>query len=191
MPDPLLAQELGGAQMWYLLAVLVAMMMIMVVVLSFFAFFARQLKRCPSNRVLVIFGRTGTGDAVTCVHGGMRLVIPLLQDYGWLSLDPIQIEAPIRDLSPESIRISVPQVFTVAIGTAPELMQNAAVRLLGLTEQAIKKLAEDIIIEQLRQVIGSMSCEDINRDRNRFVEAIRSSLEPQLRQLGLVLISFR
>lgn len=188
MPDPLLAQELGGAQVWYLLAVLVAMMMMMMVVLSFFA---RQLKRCPSNRILVIFGRTGTGDAVTCVHGGMHLVIPLLQDCGWLSLDPIQIEAPIRDLSPESIRISVPQVFTVAIGTAPELMQNAAVRLLGLTEQAIKKLAEDIIIEQLRQVIGSMSCEDINRDRNRFVEAIRSSLEPQLRQLGLVLISFR
>ena len=101
--------------------------------------------------------------------------MPLIQDYGWLNLEPMQIEIPLRGaLSMENIRVNVPSVFTVAIGTTPELMQNAAIRLLGLHAQQIKKQAEDIIFGQLRQVIASMQIEDINRDREKFLENIQS-----------------
>jgi len=151
----------------------------------------RQFKRCPSNRILVIFGKSGRGhEAAVCIHGGARFVIPLFQDCGWLSLEPMQIEIPLRGaLSMENIRVNVPSVFTVAIGTTPEQMQNAAIRLLGLTSQLIKKQAEDIIFGQLRQVIASMQIEDINRDRDKFLEKIQTSLEPELRKIGLVLIN--
>ncbi|MBN1910874.1 MAG: flotillin family protein [Pirellulales bacterium] len=148
-------------------------------------------KRCPSNKVLVVYGKAGKGnEAASCVHGGARFVIPLIQDYAWLTLEPMQISIPLRDaLSIENIRVNVPSVFTVAIGTTPELMQNAAIRLLGLSVNEIEKQAADIIFGQLRQVIASMQIEDINRDRDMFLSNIQNSLEPELRKIGLVLIN--
>src|SRR6478752_4243162 len=99
---------------------------------SFLLMLAKRYRRCPSNRVLVIYGKTSGGNAAKCVHGGAAFVVPLLQDYAYLSLEPIQIEVPLKGaLSIENIRVNVPSVFTVAIGTDAETMQNAAIRLLG------------------------------------------------------------
>jgi flotillin len=149
-----------------------------------------RYKRCPSNRILVIYGKVGGGNTARCIHGGAALVLPLVQDYDYLNLEPIQIEVPLRGaLSIENIRVNVPSVFTVAIGTEPELMQNAAIRLLGLNTDEVKQQAEHIIFGQLRQVIASMRIEDINRHREQFLQNIQTSLEPELRKIGLVLIN--
>jgi flotillin len=147
-------------------------------------------KRCASNQVLVIFGKTLQGQAAKTVHGGAAFVIPLIQDYRYLSLEPIQIEIPLRGaLSIENIRVNVPSVFTVAIGTQPDVMTNAAIRLLELTTDEIRKQAEEIIFGQLRQVIASMGIEDINRNRDTFLQHIQNSVEPELKKIGLVLIN--
>src|SRR4051812_2619842 len=147
-------------------------------------------KRCSSNQVLVIFGRTKSGQAAKTVHGGAAFVIPLIQDYRYLSLEPIQIEIPLRGaLSMENIRVNVPSVFTVAIGTQQDVMTNAAIRLLELSTDDIRKQAEEIIFGQLRQVIASMRIEDINRDRDTFLQHIQNSVEPELKKIGLVLIN--
>jgi flotillin len=153
-------------------------------------FLATRYKRCPSNRVLVIFGKVGGANTSTCVHGGARFIVPLVQDYAYLNLEPHQIVVPLRGaLSAENIRVNVPSVFTVAIGTSPDVMQNAAIRLLGLTTEEIRKQAEEIIFGQLRQVIASMRIEDINRDRDTFLQHVQRSLEPELKKIGLVLIN--
>jgi flotillin len=158
--------------------------------LGILVFGAKRYKRCPSNRVLVIFGKVASGRCATCIHGGGRFVLPIVQDYAYLSLEPIQIEVPLRDaLSIENIRVNVPSVFTVAIGIEPAIMQNAAIRLLGLDTPHVKKQAEDIIFGQLRQVIASMHIDDINRDREKFLHNIQNSVEPELQKIGLVLIN--
>jgi flotillin len=184
----LLAQSglTAGSIPWPLVAAVAAA----VVVFGMLLFVAKRYKRCPSNRVLVIYGKTAGGNAARCVHGGAAFVVPLIQDYAYLSLEPIQIEVPLKGaLSIENIRVNVPSVFTVAIGTDPETMQNAAIRLLGLDTDDIKQQAADIIFGQLRQVIASMRIEDINRDRDKFLENIQKSLEPELKKIGLVLIN--
>jgi flotillin len=168
-------------------------------VLAFFvaiAFFSTIIllktnyKRCSSNQVLVIFGKTSQGQAAKTVHGGASFVWPLFQDYRYLSLEPIQIEIPLRGaLSAENIRVNVPSVFTVAIGTQPDVMTNAAIRLLDLSVVDVRKQAEEIIFGQLRQVIASMRIEDINRDRDTFLQHIQNSVEPELKKIGLVLIN--
>jgi flotillin len=170
------------------------MALILLTVLLFFSvlwLLATRYKRCPSNRILVIYGKfTGSPTGTRCLHGGARLVLPLVQDYQYLSLEPIQIEIPLKGaLSMENIRVNVPSVFTVAIGTDPRVMQNAAIRLLGLDTDAIKQQAGDIIFGQLRQVIASMGIEEINRDRDKFLQNIQTSLEPELEKIGLVLIN--
>ena len=162
-----------------------------VVFISMLLVLVKQYKRCPSNRVLVIWGRgKRAGQATKTIHAGAQFVVPLLEDYAYLSLEPIQIEIPLRGaLSFENIRVNVPSVFTVAIGTEPALMQQAAIRLLGLTVGEIRKQAEEMIFGQLRQVIASMGIEDINRNRDKFLEHIQQSLEPELAKIGLQLIN--
>src|SRR5438067_2620655 len=147
-------------------------------------------RKCPSNKVLVIYGKVRGGNTSRCIHGGAAFVVPVIQDYAYLSLEPMQIEIPLKAaLSMENIRVNVPSVFTVAIGTDPETMQNAAIRLLGLNTHDVKQQAGDIIFGQLRQVIASMRIEDINRDRDKFLHSILTSLEPELQKIGLVLIN--
>jgi len=170
---------------WVALAVMSALLL-----LATLNLLRTRYKRCPSNRVLVVYGWPNRGQAATCIHGGAKFVLPLVQEFAYLSLEPIQIEVPLRAaLSMENIRVNVPSVFTVAIGTTPDLMQNAAVRLLGLDTAEVKKQAEDMIFGQLRQVIASMKIEDINRDRDKFLESIQISLEPELKKIGLLLIN--
>lgn len=168
----------------------VAAALVAAIFFGFLILFSVRYKRCPSNRVMVIFGRSGGDSSAKCIHGGAKFIVPLLQDYAYLSLEPMQIEIPLRGaLSMENIRVNVPSVFSIAVGTTQELMQNAAIRLLGMPREAIAKQAEDVIFGQLRQVIASMRIDEINRDREAFLTNIQTSLEPELSKLGLVLIN--
>jgi flotillin len=188
--SPLFAQpQIAGFNVpWEILVLIIISVMVF---FSVMWLLATRYKRCPSNRILVIYGKyTGSPTGTRCLHGGARFVLPLVQDYQYLNLEPIQIEIPLKAaLSMENIRVNVPSVFTVAIGTEPQVMQNAAIRLLGLDTDDIKQQAGDIIFGQLRQVIASMRIEDINRDRDKFLQSIQSSLEPELEKIGLVLIN--
>ena len=81
------------------------------VVLVFFTivFLASRYKRCPSDKVLVIFGRVKKGHSSKTLHGGGEFVWPLIQDYAYLSLTPITISIPLENaLSLQNIRIHVP-----------------------------------------------------------------------------------
>ncbi|MEM8883962.1 MAG: SPFH domain-containing protein [Planctomycetota bacterium] len=168
-------------------------LLVVVLALLFFSFLIlliKRYKRCPSNKVLVVYGKVGGQNAARCHHGGGAFVWPLIQDYAYLDLEPLQIEIPLKGaLSLENIRVNVPSVFTVAVGTDPGAMNNAAVRLLNLRPGDIEAQARDIIFGQLRQVIASMRIEEINRDRDAFLNSIQDSLEPELRKIGLSLIN--
>jgi flotillin len=169
---------------------ILACVLIGVIVLGFAILIVKRYKRCPSNKILVIFGKVASGQSARCLHGGGAFVWPLIQDYAFLSLDPMQIEIPLRGaLSAENIRVNVPSVFTVAVGTEAAVMQTAAIRLLGLDSRQVMKQAEDIILGQLRQVIASMTIEDINRNRDKFLDSVQNSLTPELEKIGLVLIN--
>jgi flotillin len=154
------------------------------------AFLAQRYKRCPSNKVLVVFGKgVGEGTAKT-IHGGAALVWPLFQDYAYLNLEPITVEIDLRGaLSKKNIRVAVPSSFTIGIGTTPAVMSNAAERLLGLDDRAIHNQATDIIIGQLRLVIATLSIEEINQDREKFLKLVNENVAMELNKIGLEVIN--
>ena len=148
-----------------------------------------RYRRCPSDKILVIYGTSGNKSA-KCVHGGGMFVWPIIQDYAYLSLTPISIDANLTNaLSRQNIRVDVPCRFTVGISTDPDSMLAAAERLLGQTPGQIQELARDILFGQLRLVIATMSIEEINSDRDKFLEAISSNVEVELKKIGLRLIN--
>ncbi|MDR1517200.1 MAG: flotillin family protein, partial [Dysgonamonadaceae bacterium] len=149
----------------------------------------KRYKRCPSDKILVVFGKTGGGSA-KCIHGGGAFIWPIIQDYSYLSLIPISIEANLTNaLSKQNIRVDVPSKFTVGISTEQDSMGNAAERLLGLSSEQIQELARDILFGQLRLVIATMSIEEINSDRDRFLDNVSKNVEQELKKIGLKLIN--
>lgn len=168
------------------LAIIFAVLFIFV----FFIVLIRRYKRCPSDRILVVYGKVGGGQSAKCIHGGAAFILPVIQDYQFLDLTPISIEVNLFNaLSKQNIRVNVPSRFTIGVSTEPGIMQNAAERLLGLGQNEIQELAQEIIFGQLRLVVASMDIEEINSDRDKFLTNISKSVESELKKVGLKLIN--
>ena len=163
---------------------------ILVFVVASIMIYASRFKRCPSDMILVVYGRVGKGQSALCIHGGGKFVMPLIQDYAFISLTPMTIGIPLKGaLSFQNIRIDVPSTFTVGVSTQPAIMTNAAERLLGLRPVQIEEMAREIIFGQLRLTVASLTIEQINQDRESFLESIRKNVEPELNKIGLFLIN--
>ena len=153
-------------------------------------FFAQRYKRCPPDKVMVVYGRTDKGKASRTIHGGAALVWPLIQDYAFLTLTPITINIDLRNaLSLQNIRINVPSTFTIGVSTEKQIMANAAERLLGLKQNDIEEMAKEIIFGQLRLTVASLTIEQINQDRDAFLELTRKNVDTELQKVGLYLIN--
>lgn len=169
---------------------LILVISFIVVFLGTSVFFFTRYKRCPSDKILVIYGRTGGGRSSKCIHGGASFVMPLFQASEWLDLTPIPIEIKLEGaLSKQNIRVNTPSTFTVGISTQPGVMENAAERLLGRNLQQVRELAGDIIFGQMRVVIATMDIESINADRDLLIEKITNGVEVELTKVGLRLIN--
>lgn len=180
----LLAQD--SSNLGLPIAVIVAILFVFV----FLIILIRRYKRCPSDRILVVYGKVGGGQSAKCIHGGAAFIFPVIQDYQFLNLTPMSIEVNlVNALSKQNIRVNVPSRFTIGISTEPGVMQNAAERLLGLPMADIQELAKEIIFGQLRLVVASMDIEEINNDRDKFLTNISQSVESELKKVGLKLIN--
>jgi flotillin len=176
---------------YFVVVVILAILFIFILIVTFL----RRYKRCPSDRILVIYGKIGKGiesesRSSRCIHGGAAFIWPVIQDYEFLDLTPISIEINLKSaLSKQNIRVDVPSIFTVGISTETGVMSNAAERLLGLNQQDISNLAKDIIFGQLRLVVATMDIEEINSNRDLFLDAVSRNVEAELKKIGLKLIN--
>ncbi|MBR6808583.1 MAG: flotillin family protein, partial [Clostridia bacterium] len=175
--------------------VMIAVTVIAVFLFTMLLVVLTRYRRCPSDKVLVIYGKVGnnkdgTPRSAKCIHGGAAFIWPVIQSYQYLDLTPMSINVDLTNaLSHQNIRVDVPSRFTVGISVEPGVMQNAAERLLGLRLAEIQELAKDIIFGQLRLVIATMDIEEINTDRDKFLEAVSHNVETELKKIGLRLIN--
>lgn len=175
--------------------VLITVVVVVILVFSLLLMCLARYRRCPSDKVMVIYGKVGqnkdgTARSARCIHGGAAFIWPVFQSYEYLDLTPMSISVDLKSaLSRQNIRIDVPARFTVGISTESGTMQNAAERLLGLKLQEIQELAKDIIFGQMRLIIATMEIEEINIDRDKFLAAVSSNVESELRKIGLRLIN--
>ncbi|OFX20398.1 MAG: flotillin [Bacteroidetes bacterium GWA2_31_9] len=178
-------------EQYFVLAIVAVILFVFILIFSLF----RRYKRCPSDRVLVVYGKVGKGTregglSAKCIHGGAAFIWPIIQAYEYMTLTPISIEVNLTNaLSRQNIRVDVPSRFTVGISTEPGIMENAAERLLGQNQQQIHDLAKDIIFGQLRLVVATMDIEEINSNRDKFLANVSSNVEQELKKIGLKLIN--
>ncbi|MBC8533016.1 flotillin family protein [Yeguia hominis] len=174
---------------------IITIVVIVVLLFTMLLVVLTRYRRCPSDKVLVIYGKVGTNKdgsarSAKCIHGGAAFIWPVIQSYEYLDLTPMSINVDLTNaLSHQNIRVDVPSRFTVGVSVEPGVMQNAAERLLGLSLLEIQELAKDIIFGQLRLVIATMDIEEINTDRDKFLEAVSHNVETELKKIGLRLIN--
>ena len=116
----IMAQGALGQSLW-----LIAIIGFVLLLVSTILFLASRYKRCPSDRILVIYGKVGRDQSSHCIHGGGTFVWPLIQDFSYMSLTPMTISIPLQGaLSLQNIRINVPRTFTVGISTEKATMNK-------------------------------------------------------------------
>jgi len=149
-----------------------------------------RFRRCKSDEILVIYGKTGGNKSSRCIQGGAAFVVPVLQGYAYMSLKPLQFDCNLQKaLSSQNIRVDVPTTVTVGISTEPEVMQAAAERILGMGRQGIEDLVRDIVYGQMRTIIADMTIEKLNADRDEFLAKAKGLIDTELRKIGLYLIN--
>ena len=156
------------------------------------AYWITRYKKCPSNKILVVYGKVAGGKSAKTLHGGGAFIIPIIQSYQFMSLEPIQLKVDLRGaLAANNICVNVPSTFTVALDTDPAMMNTAAVRILGMSQPDIEELASEIILGSLRQVVAQMDIEEINKGDETFERNIQEMVGKELRTVGLGLITWR
>lgn len=168
----------------------VSAILAVVIILTIIGVLSRY-RRCKPNQVLVVYGKTGgEKKSAKLYHGGAAFVLPIIQDYDILSMEPMQIDCRLTGaLSSQNIRVDVPTTITVAISTNPEIMQNAAERLLGMDTESTENLITDIVYGQMRLIIAEMTIEKLNSDRDEFLDKARKNIDNELNKLGLYLLN--
>lgn len=149
-----------------------------------------RFRKCPSDKIMVVYGKTGNGKSAKCVHGGATFIIPFIQGYKLMSLEPLQFVCKLeKALSSQNIRVDVPSTVTVGISTDPVVMQAAAERLLSLNSDQIEGYVKDIVYGQMRLIISNMTIEELNSERDKFLAEVRKVIGNELSKLGLDLIN--
>ena len=162
-----------------------------VLVFGTLVFLFSRYQRCPSDKILVIYGKTGgDGRSSRCIHGGTAFVWPILQAYQYLDLTPIPIDIKLEGVpSRQKIRVNMPATVTIGISTKDGVMENAAERMLGLDLNQIRTLGQEIIYCQMRLAIASIDIESVNSDPDLLLEKIVARVEVELAKVGLKLIN--
>ena len=171
---------------------LIGIVAAVLILLGTAAYWATRYKKCPSNKILVVYGKIRSGKSAKTLHGGGAFIWPIIQSYQYMSLEPMRLKLDLRGaLAANNIRVNVPSTFTVALDTDPAMMNTAAVRLLGITQADLEELASEIILGSLRQVVAQMDIEEINKADETFERNIRELVGKELGTVGLHLITWR
>ena len=162
----------------------------LVIVLGTLLFWVQRYKRCPSDKILVIYGKTGGARSSLCIHGGACFVWPVLQSYQWLDLSPIPIDLGVKEFSPnEKDRVKILSKLIAGISTEAGIMENAAERLLGLKVDSIRDLTLEITEGCMRSAVKELGAEAIQSDPDSLVDRLGERLDSVLKEIGLKVIN--
>ncbi|PRY12049.1 flotillin family protein [Kineococcus rhizosphaerae] len=159
-----------------------------------------RYKIASPSEALIIVGRKGrpvtnpqTGEVTTdlsgqkVVMGAGVFVKPLVQQAHRLSLSSVRIPISIRGaVSRQGIRLNVDGVAIVKVGGTEDFVRAAAQRFLQ-QQKEIEPFTQEVLAGSLRGVIGTLTVEEIIRDRVAFARQVEEEAVTSLNNQGLVL----
>jgi flotillin len=159
------------------------------------ALFARNYVKVPPSMVAIFYGRKhtivdehGTRSTVgfRVVRGGAALRVPVLEKVEYLSLNIISIPLKIsRAYTKEGVPVTVEAVANVKIAGDDTSLRGAAERFLGMTTDKIKEVIFQTLEGHLRAILGTLTVEEINADRQAFAQKMTDEAAVDLKKMGV------
>ena len=155
------------------------------------ALFARNYIKVPPSEVAIFYGRkhrTADGSVVgfRIVRGGAALLVPVLEKVAYLSLNVISIPLKIqRAYTKEGVPVTVEAVANVKIAGDDLSLRAASERFLGMTTDQIKGVIFQTLEGHLRAILGTLTVEEINADRQAFAQKMTDEAAVDLKKMGV------
>jgi flotillin len=161
---------------------------------------ARRYKKVGPNQVMIISGRRakvkapdGHVDEVgfRIRRGGGAFILPLLEKVDLLSLEIMTLDITTPEVyTKPGVPIVVDGVAQVKVGGDEQSIRTSAEQFLGKTPEQIKEIALQTVEGHLRAIIGTMSVEDIYKNRDQFASSVQEVAVSDLANMGLHIVSF-
>ena len=183
---------------------LVAVVGLIVVVVLLAALITTRYKVAGPNEAFIVTGRKGspvknveTGEISTdlsgqkVVMGGGVFVLPFVQKRHVLDLSSRRIMVQIRAaVSGQGVKLNLDGVAIVKVGGNEDSIRAAAQRFLTQQDE-VETFTQETLAGSLRSIVGSLSVEQIIRDRAAFAQRVADEAEASLTGQGLVLDTFQ
>ncbi|MEK9173345.1 MAG: SPFH domain-containing protein [Patescibacteria group bacterium] len=161
---------------------------------------ARNYKKCPPNQAMILTGRkrkvsdgqSGTVEqGFRTVVGGAALRMPLLERIDYMSLSVFQSEFSVQKTpNVDGVAVNVDAVANLRISSQPNILAIAVSQLLGKTPEEIEIICKNTLEAQLRQIVGTLTIEDMVRDREKISQQVVNVAKPELEKTGIELVNF-
>jgi flotillin len=173
----------------------VAVVGILLVLLLVGLAIVKRYKVAGPNEAFIITGRRGKTSqdlsSQKVVAGGGVFVLPFVQQLQVMDLSSRRISVQIRGaVSKQGIKLNLDGVALVKVGGDESSIRSAAQRF--LTQQGeIETFTTEVLAGGLRSIVGTLSVEEIIRDRASFAAQVAEVTESALTNQGLVLDTFQ
>jgi flotillin len=172
------------------LALIIGGSVLAALLLIAFAVWAHQYTKVGPNEVLIISGRRKKDRGYRIVRGGGTFVRPVSEKVQRLSLELMQFDVRTPETyTMHGVPVQVDGVCMVKIDGSDEGIERAAEQFLSRGREDIVRTAMQAVEGHLRTAVGALSIEDIYRERQKLVGAVRTLAEPDLERMGLTIVS--
>jgi flotillin len=155
-----------------------------------FAIWAHQFTKVGPNEVLIISGRKRKDRGYRIVRGGGTYVRPFRERVQRLSLELMQFDVRTQETyTVYGVACQVDGVCMVKIEGTDEGIERAAEQFLSRSREDIVRTAMQAVEGHMRSAVGSLSIEDIYRERQKLVAHVRELAEPDLHRMGITIVS--
>jgi flotillin len=160
--------------------------------------YASRVKKVGPNQVMVISGRgegrkdlTGVESKFRIVTGGRSFIWPILERVDDLSLEIMTIDITTPDVpTVQGVPVTVDGVAQVKIGSDENSIRTAAIQFLSKTQDEIRHVAHETLAGHLRAILGTLTVEQLYRDREAFAQKVQEVSGDDMASMGLEIVSF-
>lgn len=180
-------------------ALLVPIIVVAVIVVLGLAFWARYKTVSPDEAMIVTGSFLGsknsltddTGRKIKIVRGGGAFILPVFQKAEFLSLLSHKLDVSTPEVYTEQgVPVMADGVAIIKIGGTVEDIATAAEQFMGKPTEALKGEAQEVLEGHLRAILGSMTVEEVYRNRDKFAQEVQGVAAKDLKKMGLQIVSF-
>ncbi|WP_409348210.1 flotillin family protein [Paenibacillus gyeongsangnamensis] len=180
-------------------ALVVPVIVIGVIFVLGLAFWARYKTVSPDEAMIVTGSFLGSRNVLTddsgrkikIVRGGGAFILPVFQRAEFLSLLSHKLDVSTPEVYTEQgVPVLADGVAIIKIGGSVEDVATAAEQFMGKPTEALKSEAQEVLEGHLRAILGSMTVEEVYRNRDRFAQEVQGVAAKDLKKMGLQIVSF-